>query len=49
MSRALKIGLAIASAFVLTGTIDASNHLDFKMVATLTAPLGGGIGVATAR
>jgi len=30
------------------GTIDATNHLDFKMVATLTTPLGGGIGAATA-
>lgn len=28
------------------GTIDARNHLDFKMVATLTNPLGGGVGTA---
>ncbi len=28
------------------GTIDAKNNLDFKMVATLTNPLGGGSGAA---
>jgi len=41
---------AVSSVGYLTGagTIDARNHLDFRMVATLTAPLGGGIGVATA-
>jgi len=30
------------------GTIDARSHLDFKMIATLTNGLGGGLGAATA-
>lgn len=30
------------------GTVDASNHLDFKMVATLTASLDGAVGAMTA-
>jgi len=43
------LNAAVSSLGYLTGagTIDASNHLDFRMVATLTVLLGGGVGVAT--